>query len=243
MQDNNPRYIRQIALSQVGDEGQARLGDASVLVVGAGGLGSPVLMYLAAAGVGTIHIVDGDTISISNLNRQILYGDNDIGEIKAVCAKKKLLGINDELDIQAIPEMLSAKNARSIVRMCDIGVLCLDSVAARKTANRAFIELGKPYVEASIHGFTGTLMTVVPFQTPCYECVYANAIEPKGKIPVLGAMAGWVGAAQALAVIRQILGLADPFGGSIALFDGEQMEIDKIAAARNPKCPICGDGI
>ncbi|MCL1914528.1 MAG: HesA/MoeB/ThiF family protein [Eubacteriaceae bacterium] len=243
MQNINSRYIRQTALPQVGDEGQARLGNANVLVIGAGGLGSPVLMYLAAAGVGTIHIVDGDTVSISNLNRQILYGDNDIGKLKTVCAKNRLLEMNSKLNIEAIPEMLCAENARSIVEMCDVGVLCLDSVDSRKIANRAFVELGKPYVEASIHGFAGALMTVVPFQTPCYECVYANAKEPEGKIPVLGAMAGWVGAAQALAVIRHVLEIADPFAGSIAMFDGELMEVDKIAAARNPKCQICGNGI
>ena len=234
------RYERQILLPEIGTAGQCRLARASVLVVGAGGLGAPALQYLAAAGVGHIGVVDGDAVSESNLNRQILYGGDDIGGKKADLAVERLRRINGEIKISAIPEALTDDNACEIIRGYSALALCADSLGARKTANRACAAANVPFVDGAVNRFHGTVMTVVPGETPCYECVYGHSAQSGEIIPVLGAMAGWVGCAQAMAAIRLLLGADDPSRGAILLLDGNDMTTERIPVEKNPRCAVCG---
>ncbi|MDR2899244.1 MAG: HesA/MoeB/ThiF family protein [Clostridiales bacterium] len=236
---NEERFKRQILLKEVGVEGQLRLNNARVIVIGAGGLGSPVLMYLAAAGIGHLGIVDGDVVSESNLNRQILYGDLDIGLLKAEQAKKRISEINGDIDITAFKIMLTWENAAEIIRGYDCAVFCLDNIESRRIANKACVELNMPYVEAGIDGFNGIMTTVVPGVTPCYECLRANAKNIERAIPVLGAVAGIVGSMQALAVIRLILGVDEPSIGRLVITDGLYNN-EMIEVKRNPQCAVCG---
>ncbi|MDR2939326.1 MAG: HesA/MoeB/ThiF family protein [Clostridiales bacterium] len=234
----NERYARQLILPEIGTVGQNKLLKASVLVIGAGGLGSPALQYLAAAGVGKIGVMDGDTVSLSNLNRQILYSKDDIGKPKALCAAGLLKKINGEIEIIAYPELLTNENAQTIIKNYDMVALCTDSVDARKITNYACVKTNTPYVDGAVSGFSGTLLTVIPGQTACYECIYGSAIQPEGPTPILGAMAGWVGCAEALAVTQLILGVATK--GIILFFDGIKMATEEIEVAKDPNCKVCG---
>lgn len=236
----NEKYARQIILPELGAAGQQRLAAASALAVGAGGLGAPVLQYLAAAGVGTIGVMDGDAVSVSNLNRQVLYGDKDIGKPKAHLAAKRLRRQNSGVKIIAIPKMLTDENAAEIIKPYDILALCTDSVEARKTANRACVATGKAYVDGAVGEFGGTVFSVLPQKTACYECLYEHTVPAPGPVPVLGAFAGWVGCAEAMAVIRLLLGLPDPSQGALLFFDGKEMTTEQIPVARNPNCTVCG---
>jgi len=239
-EDPGARYGRQTLLPEIGMDGQRRLGDASVLVVGAGGLGAPVLQYLAAAGVGRIGVMDGDVVSLSNLNRQILYGAADIGRSKALRAARRLRRFNGGIKVSAIPEMLTEENAGKIVGGYDALALCLDSVPGRKIANRACVKAGIPFVESAVHGFFGSLMTVLPGETACYECVHGASSPPEGEIPILGAMAGWVGCAEAMAVIRLLLGGPGAAKGTLLFFDGMEMTTEIVPVQRDPACVACG---
>ncbi len=240
-QKTSERYDRQILISEIGESGQKKLLESSVLVVGAGGLGSPVLYYLAAAGVGKIHIVDCDVVSGSNLNRQILYGEIDLGKNKAPTAAEVIRTINSEIQVSSENVYVTDENAVEITRGYDAIVLCLDSIPARKTVNRAAVSLRIPYVEGAVSGFHGTLMTVVPGKTACYECAYPFAKQPKPPIPVLGAMVGIVGSMMALATIRLLLHLEDPSNGSLVFIDGNSYENSIEPLVRNPDCPVCKD--
>lgn len=233
------RYQRQVLLPEIGTDGQSTLGESSVLVIGAGGLGGPALQYLAAAGIGRISIMDGDIVSESNLNRQILYGTHDIGHSKALMAVEKLRQINDLIEITAVPEMLTEENAHKVICGHDALVLCLDSFEARKIANRACVAAEIPFVEAGVQGFYGTMTTVLPGETPCYECIHALSSPPEGPVPILGAMAGWMGCAEALAVIKLLLGKPDPSRGAILFFDGMEMTVERVAIERNLNCTVC----
>jgi len=240
MDEKTGRYERQILLAEIGGKGQEKLAASSVLVVGAGGLGAPVLQYLAAAGIGHIGIADGDTVSISNLNRQILYGDDDIGKLKAELAAKRIAKINGEVKITSVPKMITDENAAEIISGYDALALCTDSLSARKIANRACVLSGTPFVDGAVSRFHGTVMTIIPGETPCYECIQGDSAQPRETIPILGAMAGWVGCAEAMAVIRLLLGTNDASRGSILFFSGSEMTIEHIPVKKNPDCVYCG---
>jgi adenylyltransferase/sulfurtransferase len=234
------RYERQVLLPEIGETGQRRLAEASVLVIGAGGLGAPVLQYLAAAGVGAIGVMDDDTVSLSNMNRQILYDEKDIGKPKAICAVEKLQKLNSATLITAIPEMLTDDNAADIIKAYNILALCTDSIEARKIANRACVTAGKPFVDGAVGEFSGIVMTVIPGETACYDCVHGHITQKPEPVPILGAFAGWVGCAEALAVLRFLLGLNEPSRGALLFLDGKEMATEVIPVARNPNCPVCG---
>ena len=233
------RYSRQILLPEIGRDGQSRLTKSSVLVIGAGGLGAPVLQYLAAAGIGRIGVMDYDIVSESNLNRQVLYVTQDIGRYKAVKAAERLGMMNGNIEIAAVTDKLTNENAKNAVYGYDALALCLDSFEARRIANRACVDAGIPYAEAGVHAFHGTVTTVVPGETPCYECIHGFP-SPDQTVPILGAMAGWIGCAEALAVVRLLLGMNDPSRGAVLFFDGAEMSVARIAVERNPHCDVCG---
>lgn len=245
--DQNLRYARQVLLPEVGGSGQEKLLAARVLVVGAGGLGSPVLLYLAAAGVGHITIADDDTVAISNLQRQILYDTSAVGLPKTSCAEARLDALNPEAKVSALRTRVTAENVASLVAEADIVVDCLDNFGSRFTLSDACVRTGKPLVSAAIQGFSGQLAVFDPAHGgPCYRC-FNPAPPPRGgdaraceETGILGAVAGMVGTAQALAVLKLILGLGDDAEGYLTLFDGLAGTTRRVRLAADPACPVCG---
>ncbi|MBK8046442.1 MAG: molybdopterin-synthase adenylyltransferase MoeB [Anaerolineales bacterium] len=247
------RYSRHTLLREVGETGQIKLLEAKVLLIGAGGLGSPAAMYLAAAGVGTLGIVDFDVVDYSNLQRQLLHGTKDVGRPKVESAADRILDINP--DVQVIPHNapLTSTNAFEIIRNYDIVVNGSDNFPTRYLVNDACHLLGKPLVDGSIFMFEGQLTVYVPEQPelgitggPCYRCLYPEPPAP-GEVPscseagVLGVLPGIVGSMQAVEVIKLILGIGEPLIGKLLLIDTLYMSFRTLKVQRNPDCPLCGE--
>jgi molybdopterin-synthase adenylyltransferase len=245
--DQNLRYARQVLLPEVGGAGQEKLLATRALVVGAGGLGSPVLLYLVAAGVGQITIADDDTVAISNLQRQILYDTGTVGLPKASSAEARLDALNPEVKITALQARVTSENVAALVAEADVVVDCLDNFGSRFTLSDACVAAGKPMISAAIQGFAGQLAVFDPAHGgPCYRCfnpappprsAHARPCEETG---ILGVVAGLVGTAQALAVVKFILGLGDDADGFVTLFDGLAGTTRRVRLARDPACPCCG---
>lgn len=239
------RYSRQIMLSEIGEEGQRKLGIARVLCIGAGGLGSPALLYLAGAGVGTIGIVDFDRVDVSNLQRQILFTEGDQGKPKADAAKARLLALNPGLEIHAYPEELTDRNALSLFSRYDIIIDGTDNFPAKFLINDVAVKLGKPVVYGAIQGFDGQVSVFGTKDGPCYRCLHP--IEPKSAIMncaesgVIGAVAGLTGTVQALEVIKMITGhdSFSPLAGKLWLCDARMMDTRIISIPKRPDCPVC----
>ena len=240
------RYARHLVLDEVGDEGQRRLKAARVLVVGAGGLGAPVSLYLAAAGVGTVGLVDFDTVEASNLHRQVLFGESDLGRPKLEAAADRLRDLNPHIEIRLHPERLTSENALDIIRPYDIVVDGTDNFPTRYLVNDACVLLGKRNVYGSILKFDGQVSVFGGDDAPCYRCLFRQP-PPPGLVPncaeggVLGALPGIVGSMQALETIKLITGAGDPLIGRLMLFDGLSMRWRELKLRRNPECPVCGD--
>ncbi len=239
------RYSRHIIMPQVGSTGQRKLIDAKVLIVGAGGLGSPVAVYLALAGIGTIGIVDFDTVDVSNLQRQILHQNKDIGRPKVVSAKETLTSYNPEINVIAHEEPITSDNAMDIIPNYDVVINGADNFAARYLVNDACYLSGKPLVDGSILLFDGQASVYLP-GNGCYRCLFPTP-PPPGAVPscaeagVLGALPGMVGTIQATEAIKLILGAGDPLSGRLLLIDALAMDFRTVKMRRNPKCPLCGD--
>lgn len=239
------RYSRHIIMPQVGSGGQRKLIDAKVLIVGAGGLGSPVAVYLALAGVGTIGIVDFDTVDVSNLQRQILHQNKDIGRPKVVSAKETLTSYNPEINVILHEEPITSDNAMDIIPKYDVVINGADNFAARYLVNDACYLSGKPLVDGSILLFDGQASVYLP-GNGCYRCLFPTP-PPPGVVPscaeagVLGALPGMVGTIQATEAIKLILGVGDPLSGRLLLIDALEMDFRTVKMRRNPKCPLCGD--
>jgi adenylyltransferase/sulfurtransferase len=239
------RYSRHIIMPQVGSNGQRKLLDAKVLIIGAGGLGSPVAVYLALAGVGTLGIVDFDTVEMSNLQRQILHREQDIGKTKVQSAKETLAEYNSDVNVVGHEAPLSSENAMEIIAQYDIVVNGADNFAARYLVNDAAYLSGKPLVDGSILIFDGQSSVFVPGQG-CYRCLFPTP-PPPGVVPscaeagVLGALPGLVGSIQATETIKLILGAGEPLVGRLLLIDALSMEFRSVKLRRNKECPLCGD--
>jgi molybdopterin/thiamine biosynthesis adenylyltransferase len=241
------RYSRHLVMKQVGGKGQRKLLDAKALLVGAGGLGSPAALYLAAAGVGTLGIVDYDVVDISNLQRQILHHTADVGRPKTESAADTLRSINPDVTVIGHPVQLSSANALDILGAYDVVLNCTDNFPTRYLVNDACVLLGKPLVDGSILQFDGQ-MTVYDHAAggPCYRCLFP-APPPPGEVPscaqagVLGVLPGIIGSLQALEAIKLILGIGKPMIGRLLIFDGLEMDISIVSIKRNPACPACGD--
>jgi adenylyltransferase/sulfurtransferase len=240
------RYSRHIILREVGGKGQSKLLDSRVLIVGAGGLGSPVGLYLAAAGVGTIGIVDSDAVDLSNLQRQILHATTDLGRPKCVSARETMEDINP--DVRVVPHefRLHSGNVLDVMADYDIVVDGADNFPTRYLVNDACVMQGKPLSHAGILRFEGHVTTIVPGRGPCYRCLYPEP-PPPGLVPscqeagILGAVAGIVGSIQAAEVLKLVLGIGDPLIGRLLVFDGLEMAFRSIEIPRDAKCPVCGD--
>lgn len=240
------RYARHISLPEVGWEGQRRLRDARVLIVGAGGLGSPIGLYLAAAGVGTIGLVDFDDVDLSNLHRQVLFGTSDIGRAKVDAARERLAGINPHVTLVAHNVRLTSANALDILGDYDVIVDGTDNFPTRYLVNDACVLLDKPYVYGSIFRFEGQVAVFGGRHGPCYRCLFREP-PPPGMVPscaeggVLGVLPGIIGSMQALEAMKLVLGRGETLTGRLALFDALAFRWRELRLTRNPECPACGD--
>lgn len=244
--DEVQRYGRHLTLPEVGKSGQAKLKAASVLIVGAGGLGSPAAMYLAAAGVGRIGLVDFDTVEASNLQRQLLHGTSDVGRSKLASAQDRLQDLNPHVEVELHETRLTSENALDIVDGYDIVADGTDNFPTRYLINDACVLTGTPNVYASIFRFEGQVSVFATPEGPCYRCAYPEP-PPPGLVPscaeggVLGVLPGLVGTLQATEVIKMLLGIGDPLIGRLLLIDTLPMTFRTLNIQKNPDCPICGD--
>ena len=240
------RYSRHLTLPDVGLEGQSKLRTARVLLVGAGGLGSPAALYLAAAGVGTLGIVDFDLVDRSNLQRQILHGTSDIGRAKTDSARARLSDVNPHVQVETFGETLTSANALEILGKFDIVVDGSDNFPTRYLVNDACVLLGKPDVYGAVFRFDGQVSVFSANQGPCYRCLYSEP-PPPDLVPscaeggVLGVLPGIIGSLQALEAIKLIIGLGQSLIGRLMLFDGRRMQFRELALERDPACPVCGE--
>lgn len=239
------RYARHIILPEVGREGQEKLKASSVLCVGAGGLGSPLAMYLAAAGVGRIGIVDFDVVDASNLQRQIIHGTSSVGKRKVESAKARLLDLNPHLKVDVHEVALSSENALGIVKQYDVVADGTDNFPTRYLVNDACVLAGKPNVYASIFRFDGQATVFGYEDGPCYRCLYPEP-PPPGMVPscaeggVIGVLPGVVGCIQALETVKVLLKIGEPLKGRLLVFDALAMKWRELKIRKDPKCPICG---
>jgi len=239
------RYSRHLTLPDVGLEGQLKLRAARVLLIGAGGLGSPAALYLAAAGVGTLGVADFDIVDRSNLQRQILYGTSEIGMRKIDAARNRLHDVNPHVQIETFSDRLTSANALDILRGFDIVVDGSDNFPTRYLVNDACVLLAKPDVYGSVFRFDGQVSVFSATQGPCYRCLYSEP-PPPDLVPscaeggVLGVLPGIIGSLQALEVIKLVVGFGDPLIARLLLFDGRKMQFRELALEKDPDCPVCG---
>jgi adenylyltransferase/sulfurtransferase len=240
------RYSRHLIMPEVGLEGQKRLKAAGVLLVGAGGLGSPLGLYLAAAGVGRIGLVDYDLVDYSNLQRQVLHGTADVGRPKLHSARDRLRSINPEVRLDLYETRLTSANALAIFAPYDVIIDGTDNFPTRYLVNDACVLLGKPNVYGSIFRFDGQASIFYPGKGPCYRCLYPEP-PPPGEVPscaeggVLGILPGLIGCIQATEAVKLILGQGSPLVGRLLLYDALQMSFREFRVRRNPRCPACGE--
>ena len=240
------RYSRHIILAEVGGAGQEKLLASKVLIVGAGGLGSPAALYLAAAGVGTIGLIDADDVDLTNLQRQIIHHTDDVGTAKVVSAENKIRAINPDVTVRTYHQWALAANIRRIVREYDFVLDGTDNFPAKFLVNDACYFEKIPFSHAGILRFDGQLITVLPGQTACYRCIFA-APPPPGAVPscsqagVLGVLGGVIGALQATEAIKYLLTLGDLLTDAMLTYNALTMAFRKIELRRNPQCPLCGE--
>jgi sulfur-carrier protein adenylyltransferase/sulfurtransferase len=243
--DEVRRYSRHLIIPDVGKTGQRRLKNAKVLCVGAGGLGSPALMYLAAAGVGTLGVIDFDVVDESNLQRQIIHGQSDVGQSKAQSAKASIEEINPLVNVVLHEERLDSDNAMRIFEPYDLIVDGTDNFATRYLVNDACVLLGKPYVWGSIYRFDGQASVFWAEHGPCYRCLYPEP-PPPGMVPscaeggVLGVLCASIGSIQVNEAIKLITGIGDPLAGRLMIYDALEMTYRTVKVRKDPECPVCG---
>jgi sulfur-carrier protein adenylyltransferase/sulfurtransferase len=244
--DEVQRYARHLILPEFGKTGQEKLKSSKVLCVGAGGLGSPMAMYLAAAGVGTLGIMDFDVVDVSNLQRQIIHGQSTVGERKVVSAANRIKDINPHVNVKIHETAISSANAREIIREYDVVADGTDNFPTRYLVNDACVLEGKVNVYASIFRFDGQATVFGMKDGPCYRCLYPDP-PPPGMVPscaeggVLGVLPGIMGTLQALEVIKVLTGIGEPLKGRLQVFDALTFKFRELKIRKDPKCPICGE--
>lgn len=244
--EQKERYARHIALQEAGEEGQKRLLRGKALIIGAGGLGSPAAMYLAAAGVGTLGIADADTVDLSNLQRQIAHGTEDIGTAKVESMKETINKINPDIEVRTYQMFVGEDNIMELLAEYDFVIDATDNFTAKFLINDACVKAGKPFCHGGILHFQGQLMTYVPGQGPCYRCIFRNP-PPEGAVPdcrqvgIIGAMAGVIGSLQAFEAIKYLLGAGELLTGKLLTYDALKMEFRTVKLPGHvPNCPVCG---
>lgn len=240
------RYSRHIILKEVGGKGQKKLFDGKVMIIGAGGLGSPIALYLAAAGVGTIGIADADVVDLSNLQRQVIHQTKDVGIAKVLSAKEKMQAINPELEVNTYEEWISAANITDIIRDYDFVIDGTDNFAAKFLINDACVLAGKPYSHGGILQFDGQTITIEPGKSACYRCIFP-APPPKDAIPtcstagVIGVLPGVIGTIQATEAIKFLLGKGELLTGRLLTYSALRMRFREVPIKQNVRCPLCGE--
>ena len=239
------RYHRHLALPELGKEGQQRLKAARVLVIGAGGLGSPAALYLAAAGVGTLGLVDCDRVELSNLQRQVLFDTASVGRLKTEAARERLLALNPEISVVAHTLTLCAANVLEVLRAYDLVLDGTDRLVTRYLVNDACVLLGRPLVSAAIHRFEGHAMTYLPGRGPCYRCLFPAAEEGVvgncAQAGVLGVLPGVLGAIQATEAIKILTGIGEPIVGRLVTYDALELRFVELPVTRRADCAVCGE--
>jgi len=240
------RYSRQIILPNVGGKGQEKLLSSKVLIIGAGGLGSPCALYLASAGVGKIGIVDSDKVELNNLQRQLLHSAKDVGRPKVESAKDRLLGINQDIEVITYNIRLTSENILDVIKNYDIVVDGSDNFPTRYLVNDACVLSNKPLSHGGIFRFEGQAITILPHQSACYRCLFASP-PPPGLVPscqeagILGAVAGIIGTIQANEVLKYILGIGNLLTGKLLVFNALDSSFRQVKVPKDPKCPVCGE--
>ncbi|MGQ9515206.1 MAG: HesA/MoeB/ThiF family protein [Thermoproteota archaeon] len=234
------RYDRQIMIPGWGIEGQKKLKSSKVAVIGAGGLGSPVAMYLAAAGVGHLLVVDKDRYELSNLNRQLLGWQKDIGRLKVDAAKEKLEAINPEIKVEALATEVKKENVLDLLDGADLAIDGADNWSVRFIVNEACVRLRIPFIHAGVQGFSGQVTTIVPGLGPCLACIMPRHPPDIERFPVVGATPGLFAMLEAMEALKMIVGIGFPLIGKILIFNGEDVAFDLLEVHRDPRCPICG---
>ncbi len=241
------RYSRHIILKEVGVEGQEKIAQAKILVIGAGGLGSPALLYLAAAGVGRLGIADGDTLDLSNLQRQVIHFTGDIAKPKVLSAKEKIEQLNPDVEVRAYQEMLNASNITDIIKEYDFVIDGTDNFPTKFLVNDACVLAGVPYSHGGILCFDGQTFTILPKESACYRCIFLeppppNSVPSCSQAGVIGVIAGILGTLQANEAIKSILGIGDLLSDRLLTFDALNTKFREMRLTRNPDCPVCGTG-
>ena len=240
------RYSRHIILSEVGGKGQKKLAQARVLIVGAGGLGAPAALYLAAAGVGTLGLVDGDTVDLSNLHRQVIHHTDDLGRQKVESARQKIAALNPDVRVVAAPIAIDADNAVAIFSKYDVVIDGTDTFPVKFLINDAAFFTKRPLIHGGILRFEGQMFTIMPGQSACYRCIFPEP-PPAGLVPscreagVMGPLAGVIGTLQATEALKIILGIGHPLTNRILKYDGLRTQFRTVPIRRNAQCPLCGD--
>jgi molybdopterin/thiamine biosynthesis adenylyltransferase len=234
------RYDRQISLPEIGKSGQERLSQARVLICGAGGLGSPVALYLAAAGIGVLKIVDCDSVSLDNLNRQILHGDADIGKHKVASARETLKRLNPFVTVETCTERISAENALNMASDADVIVDALDNLETRYIMNKAAVDLGTPLVHGAVTGFEGRILTVVPGKSACLRCMHRGDAPAAETFSVIGVTPAVMGSIQATEVIKLVLNIGEVLMNRLIIYDGLNLTWNEFKLKKNPECTHCG---
>jgi molybdopterin-synthase adenylyltransferase len=233
------RYQRQIMVRGFGEAGQESLKQARVFIAGAGGLGSPAALYLAAAGIGTLRIVDSDSVDLGNLNRQILHWTRDIGKKKVSSARRKLHELNPEVKIEAVQETITQDNINELVAGCDLILDAVDNLATRYILNQAAVDRKIPLFHGAVSGYEGRAMTVLPGQTACLMCLY-QGVSLSQKTPVIGATPGVIACLQVTEVIKYLTGAGQLLTDRFLIYDGLNMRFAEIKVTRDPHCKQCG---
>jgi sulfur-carrier protein adenylyltransferase/sulfurtransferase len=244
--DQKQRYARHLMLPQIGEAGQERLFGSRVLVVGAGGLGSPVIYYLAAAGVGTLGIADADVVDLSNLQRQILHGTDDVGRSKTDSACESVARLNPDVKVNRITERICPENVMRILDGYDLVVDACDNFPTRYLMNDACVLQKKTYIHGSVFQFEGQTTTFVPGAGPCYRCLFPQPPEPEilprgNDIGLPGAVPGLIGLIEAVETLKLLLGIGASLSGRLLLFDALKLRFRELNIRRDPECRVCGD--
>jgi molybdopterin/thiamine biosynthesis adenylyltransferase len=226
-------------LRGIGQEGQGKLKRSRVVIAGAGGLGSPIAIYLTAAGIGMIRIVDHDQVALSNLNRQILHWEEDIGTKKVNSAKNKLRNLNSAVEIEAIAETITESNVSQLVDGCDAIVDAMDNLPTRYILNRCAIKKNIPFFHGAVNGFEGRVMTIIPGETACLRCMYRGPV-PQVKFPVIGVAPAVIGSIQATEVIKYLVGIGKLLTNRLLVYDGLKVTFSEFTVSKNPNCDHCG---
>ena len=240
--EEKQRYDRQIMIPGISEAGQEKLKKGRVVIAGTGGLGSPISFYLTAAGVGTLRIIDNDRVELSNLNRQILHWDKDIGREKAISACEKLTQLNKNVTIETIDTTIDEANVFKLVTGFDVIVDAMDNMPTRYLLNKAAIKHRIPFVHGAVSGLEGRAMTVIPGKSACIRCLY-HATPTKKKFPVLGTTPAIIGAIQATEVIKYLTGIGTLLTNRLLIYDGLNMKFTELTVVRNTNCEHCGDSV